>query len=118
LAILSCTTTGSEPHIINVIVTDYWGDPVDTASIGDTLYIWITANDPDKDMEYVNVKQYLNNSLVYDFDVLLPETYLETETYVGYLDILGPNGYWQNDLIIYDSRGNASNKYTIFFTVV
>ena len=118
LSLFSCSVEIYPPEITSVLVVDEYGYTIDTASIGDTIYALITVTDADKDMEILNVKQYLNNVLIYNIDLELTKPLSETVTYIAYLYILGPAGYWRNDLMIIDAQDNESNVYTVYFTVI
>ncbi|KKL90205.1 hypothetical protein LCGC14_1907010, partial [marine sediment metagenome] len=72
LFIFSCDNLGTAPKINSVVILDAPGNITDTASIGDTLYIYISAEDEDMDIELINTKSYLDDVLMYDTDYITP----------------------------------------------
>jgi len=118
LLLFSCANKGEAPYISNVVITDIFDVPINSASIGDTVYCYITAEDEDKDMTILNIKQYLNNTLMSNNDYALPATTVVKEIFYTIATIQGPTGNWRIDFQITDAEGNDSNIYSINFTVV
>lgn len=118
LFIFSCSNVGNPPVLNSVYITDIYGNLTSTASIGDILYIHISAEDEDKDMELLNTKSYLNGEFMYETEYTLPPTNVVKQLYYIIVSIIGPVGNWRIELTIFDSKGNGSNIYTVYFTVI
>ena len=116
--IFSCNIKGSSPVITNIIITDVFGNPTNIASIGDTLYVYIYASDEDMDMTLLNGKYYLEGIFQYQLDLELPEVSVVNTGFLIYYSIAGPVGSWKVDIQITDAKGNGSNVYTKYFTVI
>ncbi len=118
LFIFSCDNLGTAPKINSVVILDAPGNITDTASIGDTLYIYISAEDEDMDIELINTKSYLDDVLMYDTDYITPSVDVVRPLYYIIVKIIGPVGSWRVDVTIFDFKGNESNTFSIYFTVV